>query len=74
MRISTDRKSEQAGYLGSSDTLKNIHGENFLSTKTNDPFLKNIIIGDEKWVFYKNVQCKRIDKDEFSQSISKVEL
>ena len=32
----------------------------------NDPFLKNIITDDEKWVFYDNVQCKKqwIDKDE----------
>ena len=37
---------------------------------------KNIISGDEKWVFYDNVQCKKkwIEKGESSQNTQKVEL
>ena len=47
----------------------------FLSRQRNDLFLKNIITGDEKWIFYDNVQCKRqwIDKAESLQPAPKVE-
>ena len=42
---------------------------NLLSRQRNNPFLKNIIITDGKWVFYDNVQHKSqwIDKDESPQ-------
>ena len=40
----------------------------------NYPFLKNIITGHGKRVFYDNVQCKWIGRDESQQPIQKVEL
>ena len=48
----------------------------FLSIQRNDPFFKNIMTDDEKWVFYDNVQWKRqwIDLDEPLQPIPKAEL
>ena len=47
-----------------------------LSKQRNDSFLKIIITGDKKWVFYDDVQHKKqwVDKDEFSQPTPKVEL
>ena len=36
-----------------------------LSRQRNDPFLKNITTGDEKWIFYVNFQCKRQWIDEY---------
>ncbi|GFW35816.1 histone-lysine N-methyltransferase SETMAR [Trichonephila clavipes] len=42
----------------------------------NDPFLKRIITGDEKWVVYNNVKRKRSwrKKDEPAQTISKADI
>lgn len=42
----------------------------------NDPFLKRIITGDEKWVVYNNVQRKRSwsKKDEPAQATSKADI
>ena len=50
--------------------------KSLLSRQRNDPFLKNIITSDEKWVFYDNVQHKEqwIDKDESQQPTPKAEL
>lgn len=44
-----------------------------LKRQENDPFLKRIITGDEKWVVYNNVKRKRSwsKKDEPAQSTSK---
>ena len=51
-------------------------GTSLLSKLRNDLFLKNIITGDEEYIFYDNVQCKRhwIDKDESLQPTLKPEL
>ena len=40
------------------------------------PFLKNIISGDKKWVFYDNIQCKRqwIDQNKSLLSTLKAEF
>jgi len=47
-----------------------------LKRQENDPFLKRIITGDEKWVVYNNVKRKRSwsKKDEPAQSTSKVDI
>ena len=59
-----------------SHTLSEKNKENRISITTsrllrqkNDLFLKNIMTGDERWVFYYFVQCERqwIDKDESLQ-------
>ncbi|XP_047365378.1 histone-lysine N-methyltransferase SETMAR-like [Vespa velutina] len=50
--------------------------DSLLKRRENDPFLKRIITGDEKWVVYNNVKRKRswTKKDEPAQSISKVNI
>ncbi|XP_046828276.1 histone-lysine N-methyltransferase SETMAR-like [Vespa crabro] len=50
--------------------------DSFLKRHENDPFLKRIITGDEKWVVYNNVKRKRSwsKKDEQAQSISKANI
>ncbi|XP_046817450.1 histone-lysine N-methyltransferase SETMAR-like [Vespa crabro] len=50
--------------------------DSLLKRHENDPFLKRIITGDEKWVVYNNVQRKRSwsKKDEPAQSISKANI
>lgn len=47
-----------------------------LERQENDPFLKRIITGDEKWVVYNNVKRKRSwsKKDEPAQSSSKADI
>lgn len=47
-----------------------------LKRHENDPFLKRIITGDEKWVVYNNVKRKRSwsIKDEPAQTISKADI
>ncbi|GFV85190.1 histone-lysine N-methyltransferase SETMAR [Trichonephila clavipes] len=47
-----------------------------LKRHKNDPFLKRIITGDEKWVVYNNVKRKRSwsNKDEPAQTISKEDI
>jgi len=47
-----------------------------LKRQENDPFLKRIITGDEKWVVYNNVKRKRSwsKKDELTQSTSKADI
>ena len=47
-----------------------------LKRQENDPFLKRIITGDEKWVVYNNVKRKRSwsKKDELAQSTSKTDI
>jgi len=47
-----------------------------LKRQENDPFLKRIITGDEKWVVYNNVKRKRSwsKKDEPAQSTSKADI
>jgi [histone H3]-lysine36 N-dimethyltransferase SETMAR len=47
-----------------------------LKRQENDPFLKRIITGDEKWVVYNNVKRKRSwsKKDEPIQSTSKADI
>ena len=48
----------------------------FLSKPRNELFFKNIIVGDEKLMFYDNVQSKRqwIDEDETLQPTPKMKL
>ncbi|XP_035723709.1 histone-lysine N-methyltransferase SETMAR-like [Vespa mandarinia] len=50
--------------------------DSLLKRHENDPFLKRIITGDEKWVVYNNVKRKRSwrKKDEPAQRISKVNI
>ncbi|GFS97203.1 histone-lysine N-methyltransferase SETMAR [Trichonephila clavipes] len=50
--------------------------EPLLTHHENDPFLKRIITGDEKWVVYNNVKRKRSwrKKDEPAQTISKADI
>ncbi|GFV72010.1 uncharacterized protein TNCV_2459431 [Trichonephila clavipes] len=50
--------------------------ESLLKRHENDPFLKRIITGDEKWVVYNNVKRKRSwsKKDEPAQTISKADI
>ncbi|XP_071036592.1 histone-lysine N-methyltransferase SETMAR-like [Parasteatoda tepidariorum] len=50
--------------------------DSLLKRHENDPFLKRVITGDEKWVVYNNVQLKRScnKKDEPAQSISKANI
>ncbi|GFU92957.1 histone-lysine N-methyltransferase SETMAR [Trichonephila clavipes] len=50
--------------------------ESLLKCHENDPFLKRIITGDEKWVVYNNVKRKRSwsKKDEPAQTISKADI
>lgn len=50
--------------------------DSLLKRLENDPFLKRIITGDEKWVVYNNVKRKRSwsKKDEKAQSTSKAEI
>ncbi|GFV25186.1 histone-lysine N-methyltransferase SETMAR [Trichonephila clavipes] len=52
------------------------HRESLLKRHENDPFLKRIITGDEKWVVYNNVKRKRSwsKKDEPAQTISKADI
>ena len=47
-----------------------------LSRQSNDPFLKNIITDDGKWIFYDDVQRKKqwIDKDESPQPTPNAEI
>jgi len=47
-----------------------------LKRQENDPFLKRIITGDEKWVVYNNVKRKRLwsKKDEPARSTSKADI
>ena len=47
-----------------------------LSRQRNYQFLKNIITGNEKWIFYNNFQHKKqwLDKDEILQHILKAKL
>ena len=49
---------------------------NLFLSQRNDPFLKNIISGEEKWVFYDNLHRKRqwFNNDESSPPIFEVEL
>ncbi|CAK9826900.1 Histone-lysine N-methyltransferase SETMAR [Anthophora retusa] len=50
--------------------------DSLLKRHQNDPFLKRIITGDEKWIVYNNVKRKRSwsKKDEPAQSISKANI
>ncbi|XP_046836130.1 histone-lysine N-methyltransferase SETMAR-like [Vespa crabro] len=50
--------------------------DSFLKRHENDPFLKRIITGNEKWVVYNNDKRKRSwsKKDESAQSISKANI
>ena len=50
--------------------------DSLLKRHENDPFLKRIITGDEKWVVYNNVKRKRSwsKKDEPAQTISKADI
>ncbi|GFT24873.1 histone-lysine N-methyltransferase SETMAR [Trichonephila clavipes] len=50
--------------------------DSLLKHHENDPFLKRIITGDEKWVVYNNVKRKRSwsIKDEPAQTISKADI
>ncbi|XP_046831404.1 histone-lysine N-methyltransferase SETMAR-like [Vespa crabro] len=50
--------------------------DSLLKRHENDPFLKRIITGNEKWVVYNNVKRKRSwsKKDESAQSISKANI
>ncbi|GFW37561.1 histone-lysine N-methyltransferase SETMAR [Trichonephila clavipes] len=50
--------------------------ESLLKRHENDPFLKHIITGNEKWVVYNNVKRKRSwsKKDEPAQTISKADI
>ncbi|XP_035222849.1 histone-lysine N-methyltransferase SETMAR-like [Stegodyphus dumicola] len=50
--------------------------DSLLKRQENDPFLKRIITGDEKWVVYNNVKRKRLwsRKDEPAQSVSKANI
>ncbi|XP_046837279.1 histone-lysine N-methyltransferase SETMAR-like [Vespa crabro] len=50
--------------------------DSFLNRHENDPFLKRIITGDEKWIVYNNVKSKRSwsKKDEPAQIISKANI
>ncbi|GFU27080.1 retrovirus-related Pol polyprotein from transposon opus [Trichonephila clavipes] len=50
--------------------------ESLLKRHENDPFLKRIITGDEKWVVYNNVKRKRSwsKKDEPAETISKADI
>ncbi|XP_039762017.1 histone-lysine N-methyltransferase SETMAR-like [Pararge aegeria] len=50
--------------------------DSLLKRLENDPFLKRIITGDEKWVVYNNVKRKRSwsRKDEPAQSVSKANI
>ncbi|XP_076764836.1 histone-lysine N-methyltransferase SETMAR-like [Xylocopa sonorina] len=50
--------------------------DSLLKRQENDPFLKRIITGDEKWVVYNNVKRKRSwsRKDEPAQSVSKANI
>ena len=66
-----------------SHTLTDRNQEGCMFTETslllrqrNDPFLKKIIPGDEKWVFYDNIlhKCQWIDNDESLEPLPKVEL
>ena len=47
-----------------------------LSRQRNDPFLDKINTGDEKWITYDNVACKRqwVDKDKSPQPAPIAEL
>ena len=47
-----------------------------LKRQENDPFLKRIVTGDEKWVVYNNVKRKRSwsKKDQPAQSTSKADI
>ena len=56
--------------------MKKIPSWRIVSRKRNDPFLKDIVTGDELWVFYHNDQRKRkwIDKDKSPQLTTKADL
>lgn len=50
--------------------------DSLIKRQENDPFLKRLITGDEKWIVYNNVKRKRswCKKDESSQSTSKADI
>ena len=48
--------------------------DSLLKRQVNDPFLKRIISGDEKWVVYNNLKRKKSCIDEPAQSVSKANI
>ena len=83
-----EKKLKMLGYVKKLDLwlphqLKEIHltqrisiCDSLLKRNEIDPFLKNLITGDEKWIVYNNVNRKRswVMQDEPAQTTSKAEI
>ena len=83
-----EKKLKMLGYVKKLDLwlphqLKEIHltqriniCDSLLKRNEFDPFLKNLITGDEKWIVYNNVNRKRswVMQDEPAQTTSKAEI
>ncbi|CAK9832788.1 Histone-lysine N-methyltransferase SETMAR [Anthophora retusa] len=83
-----EKKLKMLGYVKKLDLwiphqLKEIHltqrisiCDSLLKRNEIDPFLKSLIIGDEKWIVYNNVNRKRswVMQDEPAQTTSKAEI
>ncbi|KAK1137358.1 hypothetical protein K0M31_001870 [Melipona bicolor] len=79
-----EKKLKTLGYVKKLDLwiphqLKEIHltqrisiCDSLLKRNENDPFLKNLVTGDEKWIVYKNVTRKRswVKQDQPAQTTS----
>ena len=76
--LEKDRKGIKQGiWFPHTHSEKNKEGcISIVTRQRNDLFLKNIITGDEEWLFYGNVLWKRwwFDKDESPQPIPNTEL
>lgn len=83
-----EKKLKTLGYVKKLDLwiphqLKEIHltqrisiCDSLLKRNENDPFLKNLVTGDEKWIVYNNVTRKRswVKQDKPAQTVSKAEI
>nr|BAO79485.1 transposase [Campsomeris sp. Cas_Ok01] len=83
-----EKKLKTLGYVKKLDLwiphqLKEIHltqrisiCDSLLKRNENDPFLKNLVTGDEKWIVYNNVTRKRswVKQDQPAQTASKAEI
>lgn len=87
-KSSVENHLKRLGYVSKLDIwlpheLKEIHlvkrvniCDSLLKREQNEPFLKRLITGDEKWIVYNNVERRRSwsKRDEPAQSISKAEI
>ncbi|XP_024888503.1 histone-lysine N-methyltransferase SETMAR-like [Temnothorax curvispinosus] len=87
-KSSVENYLHQLGYVSRLDVwvpheLKEAHliqrisiSDSLGKREKNDPFLKRMVTGDEKWIFYNNITCKKLwgQRSEPPQIASKAEF